>query len=156
VLGGPADRIVEAARTHKSIAAAHLDDPRRVNPDPVPTTAFSRHVLVGIDRDKARRRAIECWRVYDHNITTHFRRLGEPRQSNPTLDGDGGQAIELGLLAAGSPDEVAANLLEVATRAPVDYVVASFCWGALDHAEAMSSFELFVTEVIPLVRAGLA
>lgn len=156
VLGGSADRIVESAHGHKAIAAAHLDDPRRVNPDPVPTTAFSRHVLVGTDRTRARRRAIESWRVYDHNITTHFRRLGEPRQSNPTLDGDGQRAIDHGLLAAGSPDEVAANLLDVATRSPVDYVVASFCWGALDHGEAMTSFELFVTEVIPLVREGLA
>lgn len=155
VLGGAADRIVENAHHHKAVATEHAHDPDRLNADPVPTTAFSRHVLVGSDGDRVRRRALEAWRAYDHNITTHFRRLGESRASNPTLDGDGELAMELGLLAAGTPDEVAANLLTVASEAPVDYSLASFCWGSLDHGEAMSSLELFVTEVIPRVRAGL-
>ncbi|MFT4596389.1 MAG: alkanesulfonate monooxygenase SsuD [Paracrocinitomix sp.] len=156
VLGGSADRIIENAHLHKQTAAAHADDPSRLNPDPVPTTAFSRHVLVDTDRDRARRRAIEAWKAYDHNITTHFRRLGEPRQSNPTLDGDGERAIEQGLLAAGDPDDVAANLVQVAALSPVDYSLASFCWGSLDHAEAMASLELFVTQVMPRVQAALA
>ena len=156
VLGGSADRIIENANLHKQTAAAHANSPRRLNPDPVPTTAFSRHVLVGADSDSARRRAIESWKAYDHNITTHFRRIGEPRESNPTLDGDGALAIEQGLLAVGDPDDVAANLLEVAAHSQVDYSLASFCWGSLDHAEAMASFELFVTEVIPRVQAALA
>ena len=155
VLGGAADRIIENAKLHKQTAAAHANEVNRLNPDSVPTTAFSRHVLVDTDGDRARRRSIEAWKVYDHNITTHFRRLGQPRQSNPTLDGDGVQAIEQGLLAAGNPDEVAANLLDVATQSPVDYSIVSFCWGSLNHVEAMASFELFVTEVIPLVQAGL-
>lgn len=156
VLGGSADRIIESAHLHKQTAAAHADEAIRLNADPVPTTAFSRHVLVDTDGVRARSRAIEAWKVYDHNITTHFRRLGEPRQSNPTLDGDGEQAIEQGLLAAGNPDDVAANLLEVATQSPVDYSLSSFCWGSLDHADSMTSLELFVTEVIPRVQAALA
>jgi alkanesulfonate monooxygenase SsuD/methylene tetrahydromethanopterin reductase-like flavin-dependent oxidoreductase (luciferase family) len=156
VLGGSAGRIIENAHHHKAVAAEHAGEPGRLNLDPVPTTAFSRHVLVDRDGDRGRRRAIEAWKVYDDNILTHFRRLGEPRRSNPTLDGDGELAIEQGLLAAGSPDDVAANLLAVAAHSPVDYSVASFCWGSLDHAEAMASFELFVDEVMPRVQRGLA
>jgi len=155
VLGGSAERVIESAHHHKATAAAHRNDPARVNPDPVPTTGFTRHVLVDVDGERARRRAAESWQVYDHNITTHVRRLGEQRQSNPTLDGDGERAMELGLLAAGNPDDVAANLLAVASHSPVDYSMISCCWGSLDHREAMASFELFVTEVIPRVNAGL-
>lgn len=156
VLGGPAERIIESAHHHKATAAAHVNDAARINPDAVPTTAFSRHLLVGVDGARARRRAVESWRAYDHNMTTHFRRLGVPRESNPTLDGDGEQAIERGMLAAGSPDDVAASLLAVAAHSPVDYSIVSLCWGSLDHREAMASLELFATEVIPRVRAGLA
>ncbi len=155
VLGGAADRIIESAQIHKQTAAVTTDSTMRLNPDPVPTTAFSRHVLVGRDRERTRRRAIEAWKVYDSNIMTHFRRLEEPRASNPTLDGDGDLALELGLLAAGSPADVAANLLAVASCAPVDYSISSFCWGSLDHREAMESLQLFIDEVIPLVRGGL-
>ena len=147
--------MIESAHHHKATAAAHRNGPARVNPDPVPTTGFTRHVLVDVDGERARRRAAESWQVYDHNITTHVRRLGEQRQSNPTLDGDGERAMELGLLAAGNPDDVAANLLAVASHSPVDYSMISCCWGSLDHREAMASFELFVTEVIPRVNAGL-
>ncbi len=60
-------------------------------------------------------------------------------------------ALELGLIAAGTAQEVAEQLHREITTTGIRYMIGAFCWGDIDHREALSSIERFATEVIPLV-----
>ena len=100
-----------------------------------------------------RRRAIDSWSTYTAHINHHFARTGESTPRDPTVGGDPVKAMEVGGLVAGSPEEVAESYIEMAEVGGVDYLLGAFFWGDLDLPEALASFELFATEVIPAVEA---
>ena len=93
-----------------------------------------------------------AWSKYHDNLWTHFTRLGTSAPNNPTVDGDGAKALELGLIAAGSADEVAEQLSREIDGSGIRYMIGAFCWGDIDHREALGSLGQFATDVIPMVR----
>ena len=93
-----------------------------------------------------------AWSRYHDNLWTHFRRTGESAANNPTLSGDGAKALELGIIAAGSAHEVAAQLAQEIEASGIRYMIGAFCWGDIDHAEAIESLNRFASEVMPRVE----
>lgn len=156
IIGGPPAVVARQVEDHRAILAARRSQPR-FNPGVErPTIGATRHVFIDRDGDKAERRAIESWRTYTEHINHHFWRTGESAPRDPSFGGDASAAAAVNALVAGTPAAVAESYAELAEVGGVDYLLGSFFWGDLGLAEAMASFELFVTEVIPAVeRAAL-
>lgn len=151
VLGGGIEQIAVKANEHRSLISNPPAPDDQLNPGRPPVIAVSRHVLVGASAEAAGQRAELAWRQYHDNVRAHFRRTGTQPASNPTFDGDAASAAASGALLAGTPDEIAAALSEVVVATGVTYLLISFCWGDLEHREAMESLRLFIDEVIPQV-----
>ncbi|MCP3856427.1 MAG: LLM class flavin-dependent oxidoreductase [Actinomycetia bacterium] len=152
MLGGSTDRVAEGAALHAQLVAEQVEPERRLNGGLAPTVGMGRHVLMGTDANETRRRAGQAWAVYHQNLDTHFERTGAQAETNPGLGGDADLAMAVGALVAGSPGEVRAELARQLDRTGIDYLAVSFCWGDLDHTEAMASMQRFATEVMPALR----
>lgn len=155
IVAGPLNIVVTLADKFRELIAAPPDPSRCLNGNSSPTIGFQRHVYVDADGKRARKRAVASWSKYHDNLWTHFNRLGESAPNNPTVDGDGGKALELGIIAAGTPEEVAEQLSREIDVSGIRYMIGAFCWGDIDHREALASIERFATEVIPLVREAV-
>lgn len=154
IVGGLPEVVAAQVTEHRRIRAERTDPPR-YNPTIEETTiGATRHVFIDRDSERARRRAIEAWSTYTAHINHHFDRTGESTPRDPTVGGDPVKAMEIGGLVVGSPEEVAESYIEMAEVGGADYLLGAFFWGDLDLPEALSSFELFVTEVIPAVEAA--
>jgi alkanesulfonate monooxygenase SsuD/methylene tetrahydromethanopterin reductase-like flavin-dependent oxidoreductase (luciferase family) len=140
---------------HGRVLAERIGEPR-YNPGAQLTVGATRQVIVDRDGDRARRRGIDAWRTFTAHINHHFWRTGEKAPRDPSFGGDAAAAMAANALVVGSPAQVAESYLELAEVGGVDYLLGSFFWGDLDAAEAMASFELFVTEVIPAVERAVA
>lgn len=55
----------------------------------------------------------------------------------------------------GTPDEVADQIIDINRRLGVNHLVMSMEWAGMAESLALDTMELFATEVIPRVRAGL-
>jgi len=151
IIGGPPEAVAQQIAEHRRIQDER-SGPAPFNPTVDRTTiGATRHVFIAPDSSQAKRRATEAWATYTAHINHHFDRTGESTPRDPTVGGDAGRAMEIGALIAGSPAEVAESYAELAEVGGADYLLGAFFWGDLEVAEAMSSFELFVTDVIPTV-----
>ena len=56
-----------------------------------------------------------------------------------------------GGLLVGSAQTVGEKLQQTAATSGANYMMCSFHWGSLTHAEALRSLELFATEIMPKV-----
>ena len=155
IVAGPLDILVTLAERFRELIAARANPERCLNGNSSPTIGFQRHVYVDTDGERARKRAVESWSKYHDNLWTHFNRLGSSAPNNPTVDGDGSKALELGMIAARSPEEVAEQLSREIDASGIRYMIGAFCWGNIDHHEALASIERFSSDVIPLVRAAV-
>ncbi|MCP5026620.1 MAG: LLM class flavin-dependent oxidoreductase [Actinomycetia bacterium] len=152
MLGGSTDRVAEGAVLHAQLVADQVEPDRRLNPGIAPTVGMSRHVLVGVDGIETRQRAVDAWGVYHHNLGAHFERTGTAAETNPSFDGDASAAMDAGALVAGTASEVTTELAAQFARTGLDYLATSFCWGNLDHNEAMAAMARFATEVVPTLQ----
>jgi alkanesulfonate monooxygenase SsuD/methylene tetrahydromethanopterin reductase-like flavin-dependent oxidoreductase (luciferase family) len=59
----------------------------------------------------------------------------------------------VGSVIAGTPETVKNELIRTITESGVNYPLLQFALGTLTHAETMRSFDLFVREVLPAVKA---
>lgn len=155
IIGGPPRAVAEAIAEHRRIRAERTDPPR-YNPNLERTTiGVGRHVVIRPNGQEAKRRAVESWKLYTPHINHHFDRTGEETPRDPSFGGNPEAAVGACALVAGSPQQVAESYIEMAEVGGPDYLLGHFFWGDLDHAEAMTSFELFVTEVMPAVEAAV-
>jgi hypothetical protein len=103
------------------------------------------------EAERIARPAYEVWRL---NITALFRRvLGDnlpPMQGGMFGDYDSAIGGGGGLLVR-SPATVGEQLQKPAATSGANYMMCSFHWGTLTHAEAFRSLELFATEIMPRV-----
>lgn len=149
IIGGPPVAVAKQVEEHGRILAERTEPPR-FNPGvDHPTIGATRHVFIDRDGEKAKRRAVDSWGTYTAHINHHFWRTGESAARDPSFGGDASAAMAVDALVAGSPAEVADSYAELAEVGGVDYLLGSFFWGDLGAAEALASFDLFVTEVIP-------
>ncbi|MFT7601290.1 MAG: alkanesulfonate monooxygenase SsuD [Acidimicrobiales bacterium] len=155
MVGGPPQAVAAAVAEHRRICAERTEPPR-YNPTITRTTiGASRHVVIRPDSQVAKARAVKAWELYTPHINHHFWRTGESASKDPSFGGDSAAAMAASALVAGSPQEVTESYIEMAKVGGPDYLLGAFFWGDIDQAEAMQSFELFVTEVIPAVEAAL-
>ena len=155
VVAGPTSVIAQLATRFRELIDQPSGGPS-FNGANIPTIGFQRHVLVDTDGRRARARAVASWGTYHENLWTHFNRLGESAPNNPTLGGDGAKALELGIIAAGTAEEVAEQISVDVAASGVRYMIGAFCWGNLDHREAMESVGRFASDVVPAVRSASA
>jgi alkanesulfonate monooxygenase SsuD/methylene tetrahydromethanopterin reductase-like flavin-dependent oxidoreductase (luciferase family) len=129
--------------------------------EPAPKLGSTRHVVVAETDEEAKVIARRAWRAHADNVW--FIPFG--------LDGRvavrGAAGMNVGedpdvvlarrrALIAGSPETVTEALAEFVDEIGPghDYLVSSFQWGDITHAEAMRSLDLFATEVMPAIVAG--
>ena len=95
------------------------------------------------------RRAYPVW----HDSFTHLRRMHNrinPHPRPPTYD----ELERVGQGIAGSPATVTQFLRDQMVQTGSNYLVGQFAFGDLSLAESMTSLELFVSEVMPALRAA--
>lgn len=156
IIGGPPQAVAAAVAEHRQIQSERVG-PAPYNPGIEQTTiGVSRHVIIRERSEAAKSRAVRAWKTYTPHINHHFDRTGESAARDPSFGGDPEAAAASKALVAGSPQEVAESYIEMAEVGGPDYLLGAFFWGDLNDVEALTSFELFVTEVIPAVEAALS
>ena len=146
---GARDRVKQIADAYRQ---AWIEEPAPPDRPDQPVIGACRLVHVDTDEKKARRRAraaFESW--FDklallwrkHNATT-------PILSIENFD----KASDIGMMIAGSPEQVADELAAQAEHCGFNYSVLQFSFGDLPQREQMRSLELFAGQVMP--RLGVA
>jgi alkanesulfonate monooxygenase SsuD/methylene tetrahydromethanopterin reductase-like flavin-dependent oxidoreductase (luciferase family) len=147
IVGGPPESVAKAADVYRKLLA---DDPENWNPAvDEPTFGATMHLYVAPTDEQALERVGLAYPAYHRNLVSLWRAYDHPLEADPSLGGDEALARRVGALVAGSPETVAAHIETLRREADLDYVVSSFAWGDLSHAEAMDSLNLFAAEVIP-------
>jgi len=151
VSAGPAPVVAQAAARFAELTAAPEED---WNPGVAePSFGVTSHVFVAQTDEAALARVRQAFPKYHENLSTLFRRYDVPYATgDPSLGGDAELALQVGALVAGTPDTVAKRVEDLADIG-VNYVIGSFAWGDLDHAESLASLRLFAKEVMPRFRA---
>jgi alkanesulfonate monooxygenase SsuD/methylene tetrahydromethanopterin reductase-like flavin-dependent oxidoreductase (luciferase family) len=154
---------------YRELYDAHRDAPDRLNKHiSEPIVGSSRHIVVADTDAEAEAIARASWPVYNSNFAKRGMTGPGPETDSsgvikplplggPGLGGDVDKAFELERCVAGSPDTVRRHIEKYTLDVGVEYVVTSFQWGSITHAQAMRSLELFGTEVMPRIveRAAL-
>jgi alkanesulfonate monooxygenase SsuD/methylene tetrahydromethanopterin reductase-like flavin-dependent oxidoreductase (luciferase family) len=153
---GPDARIRELAGIYHEQWDKHRSDPERLNRQvTAPFFGVTKQVFLAdtdAEAERIARPAYEAWRL---NITALFRRvLGDNLPSQQSgMFGDYDSAVGGGGgLLVGSPTTVGARLERTVASSGANYLMCSFHWGALTHAEALHSLELFADELMPKLR----
>jgi alkanesulfonate monooxygenase SsuD/methylene tetrahydromethanopterin reductase-like flavin-dependent oxidoreductase (luciferase family) len=126
---------------------AHHDDPGRLNAHvPAPKVGILRQVVVADTDDQALtaaraahndwyRSIMKLWHDHnDHSIDALFA---------------WGPSIEHETLIFGSPSRVREQMQHSIETSGCNYVVCSFAWGSMPHAQRLRSVQLFVDQVMP-------
>lgn len=134
-----------------------------------PFVGSTRHFVVADTDAEAERIARSSWPAYNRNFAKRGMTGPGPETSSdgsikalpaggPGLGGDVDKAFELERCIVGSPDTILKHVKQYTLRAGVNYLVGSFQWGNITHAQAVRSLELFGTEVMPKIaeRAAVA
>ncbi|MDH4148643.1 MAG: LLM class flavin-dependent oxidoreductase [Acidimicrobiia bacterium] len=146
IVGGPAPVAAKAVARYRDLYQAADAGRTGVNPGIAPTVGCAARVFIGDDDASAEARARQAWAAYTHNITLLWIRAGFTTQQMPTDPSAGGDfdvACQRGLVVAGSASKVADYVQSYGEATGADLVMSSFCWGDIDHAEAMRSLERF-------------
>ena len=124
-----------------------------------PRVGTTRHVVVADTDEEARAIARRAWAVHaDHVFEIPFGLGGETAVRGTAGMGVGEDADEViarrTQLVAGSPEtvrEILAGYVEELGPGH-NYLVGSFQWGDISHAEASRSLELYAGEVMPALQ----
>ena len=148
VVGGTSSDLAAKVDTFKTGLASPSRD---ANPGvPAPVLAVRRHVFLAKNDELADARVARAYRVYHQNLAHLWRLHNVPFPNrDPSFGGDMHAAMAAHDLVVGSPDTVAAHIQSLVDAGDLEYLIASFAWGDLTHAESMASIELFAREVMP-------
>lgn len=117
---------------------------------PTPRFGMMRNIYVGESDQEARQTAIAAMSVFYEQFSNLWRRYGDSRYTGPV---DFGQAIDQGLVIAGSAATVRAWLTEMMGASGCNHFAGAFAFGSLTHARARSSLTRFTEEVAQALRA---
>ncbi len=148
VVFGPPEAIRQAVAQYREVAACASAEPINVGS---PIIGGVRHVLVAESDVAAIERGRRSWERYTANLTKLFRQFDLPVPMDPTVGGDFDRAREVRAAVVGSPETVREDVAAFAETG-AHYYIGAFCWGDLDHREAMRSMGLFAEEVMPAFR----
>ena len=145
VCGGPVSRVRAVADRYREEAdAAGLDAT-------APLIGFNRYIVVGGSDREAREMGRKAWPAFYESFIKLWRKHGtEPVNAKlpPSFD----QLAESGYAIVGSARTVAQQLSDQVARAGVNYVIGSFMFGSMPHAEAAASIRRFAEDVMPVVK----
>lgn len=148
VVGGPSSDLAAKADTFRAGLATPSRD---ANPGVAkPVIAVRRHVYLATNDELALARVARAYPVYHQNLAHlwHLHNVRFPTR-DPSFGGDMHAAMAAHDLVVGSPETVAAHIRSLAAAGDLEYLIASFAWGDLTHAESMASIDLFAREVMP-------
>ncbi|HXW84122.1 MAG TPA: LLM class flavin-dependent oxidoreductase [Candidatus Binataceae bacterium] len=150
---GPDRRLHELADMYREQWDKHRHAAGRLNTQlTTPFFGATKQVFLADTDAEAERIARPAYEDWRKNITWLFHReLGPnlPLQAGGMF-GDYDSAVGGGGgLLVGSPAKVREHLQRTAAESGVNYLMCSFHWGSLTHAEALHSLELFASEILP-------
>jgi alkanesulfonate monooxygenase SsuD/methylene tetrahydromethanopterin reductase-like flavin-dependent oxidoreductase (luciferase family) len=149
VCGGPVSRVRAVADRYREEAdAAGLDGT-------APLIGFNRYIIVGGTDREAQEIGRKAWPAFYESFIKLWRKHGtEPVNAKlpPSFD----QLAESGHAIVGSARTVAQLLSDQVSRAGVNYVIGSFMFGSMPHAEAAASIRRFAEDVMPVVKEAEA
>jgi alkanesulfonate monooxygenase SsuD/methylene tetrahydromethanopterin reductase-like flavin-dependent oxidoreductase (luciferase family) len=149
VCGGPVSRVRAVADRYRQEAAeAGLGGT-------APLIGFNRYIIVGGTDREAQEIGRKAWPAFYESFIKLWRKHGtEPVNAKlpPSFD----QLAESGHAIAGSARTVAQQLSDQASRGSVNYVIGSFMFGSMAHAEAVASIHRFAEDVMPVVKEAEA
>jgi alkanesulfonate monooxygenase SsuD/methylene tetrahydromethanopterin reductase-like flavin-dependent oxidoreductase (luciferase family) len=146
VCGGPVARIRSITdRFRTEWTKAHGSDGRE------PLMGVNRYVIVA-ETDKA---ALEigrkAWPTFYENFIKLWRKHGtEPVNAKLPLSFD--ELLATGHAVAGSADSVRAHLTQQLEEGNLNYLIGSFMFGNMPHADAVGSIKRFAADVMPALR----
>lgn len=135
---------------YREVWARHRDDPGRHNAHVrAPRLGKTQHVFVADTEAEAAGAGLAAYKVWAQHITYLTRKHGRPDQLNVDPTAPDAPLRYVG----GTPASVAQQLAEVVREAGINYLLLVFSFGDLKPAQAMRSMDLFVREVMPVLRA---
>jgi len=147
VTGGPNSIVKGTATAYRDLLDKFRDSPENLNPHIAePKIGGLRHFLIADTDKQAEEIAIPAYRVYYNNIVKLWRDFG----TVPTLFTDDLMRARAGDAAiVGSPKSVREKIAAYFEESGTNYLVLSFAWGGLTHAQSRHSMELFASELMP-------
>jgi alkanesulfonate monooxygenase SsuD/methylene tetrahydromethanopterin reductase-like flavin-dependent oxidoreductase (luciferase family) len=134
---------------YREVWARHRGDPGRHNAHvPAPKLGKSQHVFVAESDADAKRIGEAAYQVWSEHLTHLTRKHGKPDLLNvsPT------SPAAVTRLVAGSPETVKRELAQIVREAGINYLMLVFSFGDLAPERAMRSLNLFVGQVMPVLR----
>jgi alkanesulfonate monooxygenase SsuD/methylene tetrahydromethanopterin reductase-like flavin-dependent oxidoreductase (luciferase family) len=150
ICGGPVSRVRAISdRYREEEATANL----RSGTEPL--IGINRYIVVGGTDREAHDIGRKAWPAFYENFIKLWRKHGtEPVNAKlpPSFD----QLVDSGHAIAGSAKTVAQILTVQVSRGGPNYVIGSFMFGTMAHAEATASVRAFAEEVMPAVQPAEA
>ena len=112
---------------------------------------INRYIIVGGTDREAHELGRKAWPTFYESFIKLWRKHGtEPVNAKlpPSFD----QLVESGQAIVGSAKKVAQVLSDQVSRGGLNYVIGSFMFGSMLHADATASVIRFAEEVAPAVR----
>lgn len=149
---GPPPVVTALTALYREVWAQHNTDPERLNGHVAsPRIGVMRQVVVAESDAEAMDIATPAYATFYDSITELWRRHGDStydeffRWEN-CLAGE--------TVLVGSVDKVREQIRTLVADSGIDYFVGSFAWGGLTPAQSRGSFELFVRDIVPALRAA--
>ena len=150
---GPAAAVREHVDAYWQTWKAHCNDSGRLNGHvPAPKVGILRQVVVADTDDEA----LVATRAAHHDWYRSIMKLWHDHDDH-SVDGlfAWEPSIQHETILFGSPGRVREHIERLVETSGRNYVVCSFAWGSMPHAQRLRSMKLFVQEVMPgLSRCG--
>jgi alkanesulfonate monooxygenase SsuD/methylene tetrahydromethanopterin reductase-like flavin-dependent oxidoreductase (luciferase family) len=146
VAGGPVSRVRAISDRYREEAAGADHQSATA-----PLIGINRYIIVGGTDREALDIGRKAWPTFYENFIKLWRKHGtEPVNAKlpPSFD----QLVESGHAIAGSARTVSQILSDQVSRGGVNYVIGSFMFGSMAHADATASVRSFADEVMPAVE----
>lgn len=151
---GPPPVVAKLTTLYRKVWAEHRDRPGRLNGHvQTPRIGVMRQVFIADSDAQAMDIASAAYAHFYRSITELWHRHGDStydeffRWEN-CLAGE--------TVLVGSPATVREKIRNVVAAGDIDYFVGSFAWGSLTPAQSERSLSLFISEVMPALRAVAA
>jgi alkanesulfonate monooxygenase SsuD/methylene tetrahydromethanopterin reductase-like flavin-dependent oxidoreductase (luciferase family) len=148
VCGGPVSRVRAISDRYREEREA-----ARLQSETEPLIGINRYIIVGETDREAQDIGRKAWPAFYESFIKLWRKHGtEPVNAKlpPSFD----QLVESGHAIAGSARTVNDVLSDQVSRAGLNYVIGSFMFGSMLHADAMASVHRFAENVMPTVGAA--
>jgi len=110
-----------------------------------------RFVVIAGTENEARQIGRDAWATFYHSFMKLWRKHGKQPAVNfgPSFD----LLVESGHAAVGSAKSVTQQLEAQISQGGLNYIIGSFMFGSMRHADAVASIRAFAADVMPLLRS---